>query len=128
MFGVHHYNDLPVGPQNSPHTPISRLPPWEGTGCRQEVGRRGPHTPISRLPSWEVNVVDDTGCVYAQTLGDAGKGAAVILLGKVASGDCYSDAERRFAGWSETPRRPLSWFAQRVARISSPAPEHAPAE
>ena len=96
MFGVHHYNDLPVGPQNSPHTPVSRL------------------------PSWEVNVVDDTGCVYAQTLGTAGKGGAVILLGKVAPGDRYADAEQRFAGWSETPRRPLSWFAQRVISVRQP--------
>lgn len=96
MFGVHHYNDLPVGPQNSPHTPVSRL------------------------PSWEVNVVDDTGCVYAQTLGAAGKGGTVILLGKVASGDRYADAEQRFADWSETPRRPLSWFAQRVISVHQP--------
>lgn len=98
MFGVHHYNDLPVGPTSNPQTPIARLPPWE------------------------VNVVEDTGCVYAQTLGTAGKGGAVVLLGKVAAGDRYADAEQRFAGWSETARRPLSWFARRSIPVDQPAP------
>ncbi len=60
---------------------------------------------------WRVSVVESTGDVYAQA---PCKRHQVLLLGSVAPGPCYQDAERRFAGWAERAGRDLAWFRERT--------------